>query len=415
MNLIEQSCRKVLYSKLSAITEGHLEFEEAFIKGHSHTVSFGNAGDALKAKIRVLNPDAYPKMLFGGSVGAGESYFLNEWDSPDLTAMIRVLLRNREVLESIDHGLSAIRTPAQKLYHGLRRNTLQGARKNIEAHYDLGNDFFELFLDPSFLYSSAIFKGPETTLEEAQIEKIDRICQKLELKSGDHLIEIGTGWGAFAIHAAKNYGCRVTTTTISKNQFEMTRKRIAAEKLDDRIQLLYQDYRKLEGNYDKLVSIEMIEAVGLDHLDEFIGKCSSLLRHDGMALIQAITIREETYEAAKGSVDFIQRYIFPGSGICSIGSIQGSIARTSDLSLIHLEDFGTHYARTLSEWAKRLRENHASMISRGYSEELYRMWQFYFSYCEGGFLERSIGVSQLLFAKPRSLHTDPVWYNRNTR
>jgi cyclopropane-fatty-acyl-phospholipid synthase len=247
------------------------------------------------------------------------------------------------------------------------------------------------------------------------MEKIDRICQKLELKSGDHLIEIGTGWGAFAIHAAKNYGCRVTTTTISKNQFEMTRKRIAAEKLDDRIQLLYQDYRKLEGNYDKLVSIEMIEAVGLDHLDEFIGKCSSLLRHDGMALIQAITIREETYEAAKGSVDFIQRYIFPGSGICSIGSIQGSIARTSDLSLIHLEDFGTHYARTLNEWAKRLRENHASMISRGYSEELYRMWQFYFSYCEGGFLERSIGVSQLLFAKPRSLHTDPVWYNRNTR
>jgi cyclopropane-fatty-acyl-phospholipid synthase len=415
MNLVEKTCRKILYSKLSGITDGYLEFEEAFLKGHAKVHGFGNPGASLKARLRILNPDAFPKMVFSGSVGAGESYFLNEWECSDLTSMIRILLRNREILESIDHGISAIQNPLQKIYHGLHRNTLKGARKNIEAHYDLGNDFFELFLDSSFLYSSAIFKDAHTPLPEAQIEKIDRICRKLELKPQDHVIEIGTGWGAFALHAAKKYGCRVSTTTISKNQFEMTRQRIETEGLQDRIHLLYQDYRKLEGTYDKLVSIEMIEAVGLDHLDGFIKKCSELLKPDGSALIQAITIREESYEAAKRNVDFIQRYIFPGSGICSIGSIQGAVARNTDLSLIHLEDFGTHYARTLREWATRLQSNHPELLSRGYSEELYRMWQFYFSYCEGGFLERSIGVAQLLYSKPRSAHTDPVWYNLESK
>jgi cyclopropane-fatty-acyl-phospholipid synthase len=285
---------------------------------------------------------------------------------------------------------------------------VNGARKNIEAHYDLGNDFFELFLDSSFLYSSGVFKREDSSLEEAQIEKIDRICRKLKLKPSDHLIEIGTGWGAFALHAAKHYGCRVSTTTISKNQFEMTRARIKEAGLENQIELLYQDYRKLEGRYDKLVSIEMIEAVGLDHLDGFMKKCSDLLKPDGLALIQAITIREESYEEAKKSVDFIQRYIFPGSGICSIGSIQASVAKGTDLSLTHLEDFGTHYARTLHEWAKRLESQHETLLKRGYSEELYRMWQFYFSYCEGGFLERSIGVAQLLYAKPRSTHEDLI-------
>jgi cyclopropane-fatty-acyl-phospholipid synthase len=411
MNLLEKTCRKILYSKLSGLTEGYLEFEEAFLKGHSKVHGFGNPGSSLKARLRILNPDAYPKMVFSGSVGAGEAFFLSEWDCTDLTAMIRILLKNRDTLESIDHGISAIQNPLQKIYHGLNRNTLKGAKKNIEAHYDLGNDFFELFLDQSFLYSSAIFKDAGTSLQDAQTEKIDRICRKLELKPDHHVIEIGTGWGAFAIHAAKTYGCRVSTTTISKNQFEMTRKRIEAEGLQDRVHLLYQDYRKLEGTYDRLVSIEMIEAVGLDHLDGFIKKCSDLLNEGGSALIQAITIREEAFDAAKRSVDFIQRYIFPGSGICSIGSIQSAIARNTDLSLTHLEDFGTHYARTLREWSKRLEASHAELVSRGYSEELYRMWQFYFSYCEGGFLERSIGVAQMLYSKPRSTHTDPVWYN----
>ncbi|MBU6154472.1 MAG: cyclopropane-fatty-acyl-phospholipid synthase family protein [Bdellovibrionales bacterium] len=415
MNLIEKTCRKILYSKLSGLTEGFLEFEEAFLKGHSKVHSFGNPGSSLKARLRILNPDAYPKMVFSGSVGAGEAYFLNEWDCSDLTSMIRILLKNREILESIDHGISAIQNPLQKIYHGLNRNTVKGAKKNIEAHYDLGNDFFELFLDPSFLYSSAIFRSPETSLQDAQIEKIDRICRKLELKPDHHVIEIGTGWGAFALHAAKHYGCRVSTTTISKNQFEMTKKRIMDAGLQDRIQLLYQDYRKLEGTHDRLVSIEMIEAVGLDHLDEFISKCSSLLKPEGSALLQAITIREESYETAKRSVDFIQRYIFPGSGICSIGSIQSAVARNTDLSLSHLEDFGTHYARTLREWSKALQANHKELVARGYSEELYRMWQFYFSYCEGGFLERSIGVAQMLYTKPRSTLTDPVWYNSDAK
>jgi cyclopropane-fatty-acyl-phospholipid synthase len=408
MNLIQRNCRNLLYRKMRNLKEGYLEFEENYSGEIPLITGFGDPASSLKAKIKILKPDAFPRMVFGGSIGAGEGYFLAEWESSELTDLIRLMVRNRETLNSIDRGGSALARPAQKAFHLLHRNTLSGAKKNIEAHYDLGNDFFELFLDESWLYSSAVYSRPEMSLHEAQIEKVDRICRKLALTPADHVVEVGTGWGGFAIHAAKKYGCKVTTTTISKAQLEHAREWVAREGLNDRIRILYEDYRKLEGHFDKLVSIEMIEAVGLENLDGFIKKCSDLLKPEGLGVIQAITIREEYFEAAKNDVDFIQRYIFPGTGICSIGSILASVAKGADLSLIHSEDFGTHYARTLRAWSERLKMRVEDVLKRGYSEQLYRMWQFYFSYCEGGFLERSIGVSQLTFAKPRASFPDPL-------
>ncbi len=404
VKFLDRLCRKVLFEKLSSLEKGAIEIEEAFDGVQSITHRFGTASKShpLVGKMRILDPGAYSRMVLAGSIGAGESYFMKEWDTHEITDLIRILLQNRKTMNAIDRGFSTIANPVQKLIHRFRKNTVKGARKNVQAHYDLGNDFFELFLDESYLYSSAVYLKDEMTLHEAQVEKIDRICRKLDLKPSDHLIEIGTGWGGFAIHAAKHYGCKVTTTTISKAQHELAKARIEKEGLTGQIELLFEDYRHLTGQYDKLVSIEMIEAVGLDHLDAYFNKCSELLKPDGQALIQAITIREEHYEAARRGVDFIQRYIFPGTGICSIGSIMKAVAGETDLSLVHSEDFGPDYARTLKEWSNRLRENHEELLKRGYSEELYRMWQFYFSYCEGGFLERSIGVSQLLFSKPES-------------
>ena len=408
MTLVQKNCRSLLLGKFKQLREGYLELVENDPSGEPVITGFGDSSSPLRGTVRILNPEAFTRMLFGGSIGAGEGYFLGEWESPDLTAVIRIMVRNREVLNAMDRAGSALLKPAQKLFHRLHRNTITGAKKNIEAHYDLGNDFFELFLDESWLYSSAVFARPGMPLHEAQIEKADRICRKLALGPSDHVVEIGTGWGGFSIHAAKNYGCKVTTTTISKAQLEHAREWVAREGLNDRIRVIYEDYRNLTGTYDKLVSIEMIEAVGLENLDGFMKKCSDLLKPEGMGVIQAITIREEYYEAAKNDVDFIQRYIFPGTGICSIGAILSSVAKGTDLSLIHSEDFGTHYARTLKLWSERLRARRDDMLKRGDPDQLYRMWQFYFSYCEGGFLERSIGVSQLHFAKPRAVFVDPV-------
>lgn len=403
LRLMDNMARGLIYSRFMNITEGFLEIEEAYRDGEVY--SFGDAKNAFTSvRIRILHPRAYTRMAFGGSIGCGESYMDGDWTCEQLTDLIRIFARNREVVMQIDNGIMNIVHPISKFFHRLRKNSITGSEKNIHAHYDLGNDFFELFLDPSWMYSSGVYLKKESTLEEAQFEKLDRICRKLRLSKSDHLIEIGTGWGGFAIHAARHYGCKVTTTTISKKQFELANERVKAAGLQDQIEILYLDYRLLQGKYDKLVSIEMIEAVGLEFLGTYFEKCSSLLKDDGEMLIQAITIKEQYYENAKNSVDFIQRYIFPGSGIPSVESISKAVKENTDLQMTHMEDFGPHYARTLAEWAVRLKSNHSELLKRGYEEELYRMWQFYFSYCEGGFSERSIGVMQLKLSKPGSRH-----------
>jgi cyclopropane-fatty-acyl-phospholipid synthase len=329
------------------------------------------------------------------------------WEVSDLTALMRIFLFNRQLLDGIDGGFAWLTIPIQKFLHRLSRNTTKGSRRNISAHYDVGNDFFALFLDESLMYSNAIFTDPTMNLYEAQVARLKHICEKLELKPTDHLLEIGTGWGEFAIYAATHYGCQVTTTTISKQQYDLACQRVAAAELSDRITLLFTDYRDLTGQYDKLVSLEMIEAVGHQYFDSYFGKCSELLKSEGMMLLQAITIADQRYEAAKRSVDFIQRYIFPGSCIPSVTAMSESITRATDLRMFHLEDIGPHYVKTLRAWRDNLYRNRAQIHGLGYSDEFFRMWEFYFCYCEGGFTERVISDVQMLLTKPAN-RRDPI-------
>ncbi|HWP88560.1 MAG TPA: cyclopropane-fatty-acyl-phospholipid synthase family protein, partial [Burkholderiales bacterium] len=297
-------------------------------------------------------------------------------------------------------GIARLTALLHKALHWTARNTHTGSRRNIAAHYDLGNDFFRVFLDPTMMYSSAVFERADMTLEEASVAKLDRICRKLDLKPTDNVLEIGTGWGGFALHAAKLYGCRVTTTTLSRNQFQLARQRVDEANLSAQITVLLEDYRDLTGSYDKLVSIEMIEAVGHHFYDTYFGQCSDLLKPDGLMLLQAITIADQRYDAARRSVDFIQRHIFPGSCIPSVTVMSDAIARLTDMKLFHLEDIGPHYATTLERWRDNLFANIAEVHALGYPTEFIRMWEFYLCYCEGGFIERAIGVVQMLLVKP---------------
>ncbi|MGB4812123.1 MAG: cyclopropane-fatty-acyl-phospholipid synthase family protein [Methylophilaceae bacterium] len=386
--------RKLVLAKLK-----NLNFGQLIIVENNESFRFGNTAE-LSATISVLDPNFYCEIAFGGSIGAGESYMLGDWGTDNLTHVIRIMARNQAVMDTLEGGFEWLSKPLLKSLHWLNRNTQDGSRKNIAAHYDLGNDFFALWLDKSMMYSAAIFVENNTDLEAASLRKLEVICQKLDLKPTDHVVEIGTGWGGFAIYAAKNYGCRVTTTTISEQQYELAKTRVVAENLQDKITLLLNDYRDLTGSFDKLVSIEMIEAVGHQFYDTYFEKCADLLKSDGMALIQAITIVDQRFEATKTSVDFIQRYIFPGSNIPSITALLTSMTKVSDLRLFDLEDIGPHYATTLAAWRHHFFDNITAVRALGYSEEFIKMWEFYLCYCEGGFAERALGDAHLLLVKP---------------
>ena len=365
---------------------------------------FGETGEGfpLNATLTVHHPRFYSSTMFGGSTGAGESYMAGQWSADDLTTVVRIMALNRDVLEGLDRGWARLTAPLNKIFHLFRTNTREGSRANIAAHYDVGNDFYELFLDGTMTYSCGIFEREDSTLREASLAKYDRICKKLALSPGDHVVEIGAGWGGFAIHAAKEFGCRITTTTISKAQYQLTRERVEEAGLLDRVEVLQKDYRDLRGKYDKLVSIEMIEAVGHEYLDTFFRACGRLLREDGTMLLQAITMKDQGFERHKRSVDFIKRYIFPGSCIPSIEVMCRAIARASDLRLFHLEDITPHYARTLRMWRERFFANIDKVRALGYSNTFIRMWEYYLCYCEGGFEERYMGDVQMLLTKPLS-------------
>ncbi len=388
-----------MLARLAGIKRGRIVIEDG-----DDRITFGqDLSDAdLRATIRVTDQRFYSDLALGGSMGAGEAYMAGSWTTDDLTALVQIMIRNRDVMEGMDGGLARLANPARRLLHYFNRNTRTGSQRNIAAHYDLGNDFFELILDPTLMYSCAIFSRPDTTLEEAAVAKVDRICRKLDLRAHDHLLEIGTGWGGFAIHAARNYGCRVTTTTISRAQHDYARKKIAEQGLGDRITVLFKDYRDLTGQFDKAVSIEMIEAVGHQFVDSYFRKCGELLKPDGVMLLQAITIADHYYESAVRNVDFIKKYIFPGSFIPSVTSLCNSITRASDLRLFHLEDLTPNYAETLKNWRLRMFQNIEQVRALGYPEEFIRMWEFYLCYCEGGFRERYIGDVQMLLTKPAS-------------
>jgi cyclopropane-fatty-acyl-phospholipid synthase len=324
------------------------------------------------------------------------------WECDDLVALVRILLRNREVLDGMEGGLARVTAPLQKLFHWLNRNSRVGARRNIAAHYDLGNEFFALWLDATMMYSSAIFAEAGMSLHQAQLHRLDHICRRLDLQPDDRVIEIGTGWGGFALHAAQHYGCHVTTTTISREQHDRAGERIAAAGLEDRVTLLQDDFRDLGGQYDKLVSIEMIEAVDHALLPVFFRKCDELLAPHGAMLVQAITMADQRYEEYRKSVDFIRRYIFPGGNLPSNAVMADCAARETELRLLGLEDIGLHYATTLAHWRRNFFERIDAVRAQGYPEEFIRMWDFYLCYCEGAFLERAISNVQMLWTKPAS-------------
>jgi cyclopropane-fatty-acyl-phospholipid synthase len=394
---LARATRGAVIAKLAGIRDGHIALHE---EGGTHT--FGDPASALRASVTVKDAAFWPAVALRGSVGAGESYMDGHWTADDLVAVVRILVRNREVLDGMEKGLAAVAAPFLRFFHSRHDNTRRGSRRNIAAHYDLGNDFFQLFLDETLMYSCGIFERDEWTLADASAEKNDRLCRRLRLTAGDHLVEIGTGWGGFALHAASKYGCRVTTTTISQRQHDLAAERIARAGLQDRVTLLLEDYRDLRGTYDALCSIEMVEAVGAKHLDAWTGTCSRLLRPDGRMALQAIVIRDELYENALRNVDFIQRHVFPGSFIPSVSALTSSFARTSDLLLVHHEDIGPHYARTLREWRLRFLASLDRVAAMGYPPDFQRLWEFYLAYCEGGFAERALGDVQMLLHKPRA-------------
>ena len=390
---------RLILGRLAGITSGTLTLVGE--EGEEHV--FGRSLEGIPpASIRVHDARFWKAVATCGSVGAGEAFAKGWWSSDDLTAVIRLFVRNRHALAGLESGLARLSRPFRGLYHRLRRNTESGSRENISAHYDLSNDFFRLFLDESMTYSCGIFESPESTLCEASEAKIDRICRKLELGPEDHLLEIGTGWGAFAIHAAREYGCRVTTTTISREQHELATQRVREAGLEDRITLLLEDYRRLEGTYDKLVSVEMIEAVGHEYLGEFFARCASLLRPEGVMCLQAITIADQLYDEARRSVDFIKRHIFPGSCIPSVTALASAMTGSSDLRVVHLEAIGAHYPRTLAEWNRNLAANADAARALGFDDELLRLWEFYFCYCEGGYTERQLDDVQMILARPEA-------------
>ena len=391
---LDRLLRRRLLATLGGLAGGRVELVDAL-----GTVELGQP-DGLAVRIEVLDPGFYRAAAAQGSVGVGEAYMDGLWRCDDLVALVRLLVINRDRLDDMETGLARFGGWLLRGWHALRRNTRAGSRRNIAAHYDLGNDLFELFLDKSMMYSSAIFADENETLELAQWRKLERICRKLDLQPGDHLVEIGTGWGGLAVHAASRFGCRVTTTTISKEQHALAVQRVAAAGLSDRVTVLLEDYRDLQGQYDKLVSIEMVEAIGHQYLDTYLAKCASLLKPEGLALIQAITIEDHRYQQALGSVDFIKRFIFPGSFIPCVSALTGAAARASDLRLVNLEDIGPSYALTLRHWRQRFMDRLDEVRRQGYDERFIRMWEFYLCYCEGGFMERSIGDVHLLLARP---------------
>lgn len=389
--------KRLVFKLFNQLRHGELVIQDG---DTTHRFGGGDVSIAPSATVVIHEQHAYSRILTGGTMGAAEAYIDGDWSTEQLTDVTRVFSANIPILEAMKHKQNWFIKAGVKLAHAARKNSVSGSRENIAAHYDLGNEFFSLFLDPSLMYSSAVYPKGSDNLAEASQHKLKLICEDLELKPTDHLVEIGTGWGGMAIYAAENYGCKVTTTTISKEQLDYARAEVERRGLQDKVTLLFEDYRNLSGQFDKLVSIEMIEAVGHEYFDTYFGRVSSLLKPDGKAVIQAITINEQRYEDYRKSVDFIKRYIFPGGCLPSLNIISGALTRTTDMQIIDLRDIAIDYAKTLKHWHEAFMAELDAVKSLGFDEKFIRMWRFYLSYCEGGFRERIIGTYQITMAKP---------------
>lgn len=412
--------KKIFLKSLAGLQVGSLEIvcpERTYCFGQS---AAGCEKDSLHAVIAVHDERFFLRALLAGDVGIGESYMEGEWSTPDLVAVVRFAVRNLDQLDGSNRLLTSFRRIADFIEHRRRRNTQAGSRRNIAYHYDLGNDFYRLFLDRSLAYSCAYYEGADDTLERAQLRKFDLICRKLQLGSQDHVLEIGTGWGGFAAYAAETYGCRVTTTTISRQQHDYAREVFSRSTAAERIELFFEDYRNLTGEYDKIVSIEMFEAVGYEHYDEYFKACDRLLKPDGSMLLQTITIQEKVFYQYRKQSDWIKKHIFPGAELASVIEIQRSLTRSGSMQLFHMEDIGTHYAVTLHEWRRRFFERISQVRQLGFDDRFMRMWDYYLAYCEGGFRERYISDVQLVLSKVSSrIHSmnepamEPAWQGRS--
>lgn len=389
--------KSILFNMLQGLETGKLRIHD---QGELYEFGAQDGNADLIADIFVHDSNFYSDVIFGGSVGAGEAYMSCYWSTPNLTQVTRLFARNMNALDKLDNNQSLVSQWLLKIFHWFNRNTKEGSRTNISAHYDLGNDFFRLFLDDTMMYSSAMYPTAESSLDVAAVYKLQRICEKLQLNEKDHLLEIGTGWGGMAIYAAQHYGCQVTTTTISKEQRDFAIAQVTAAGLSEKITVLFDDYRDLQGRFTKLVSIEMIEAVGHNNYDQYFETCSRLLAPNGLMLIQAITINDQRFKRAQKTVDFIQRYIFPGGSLPSLAVISDFVVRKTDMNILHVEDIGEHYAQTLKHWREVFMDKLNDVRAQGFDERFIRMWEFYLCYCEGGFRERSIGTAQVVFAKP---------------
>ncbi len=387
--------RSLLLKVLSKASEGHF-----LLKENGQVVAeVGDPTAELRAEANVLDQRAYVRALLGGNTAAGEAYVDGWWTSPDITQVTRFFSRNLAMMDYWDSRFGLFLKPFKTVRYLKRLNSKGQAKRNILAHYDLGNDLYEAFLDPKMQYSSALYASKEISLEEAQVNKLTRICEQLELKETDHLLEVGSGWGGLAIFAAKNYGCRVTTTTISDEQFAYAKNRIVSEGLSEQINLLSKDYRSLEGTYEKVVSVEMIEAVGRKYLSGYFSKLNDLLKPSGLLMLQAITIADQRYKSYRNSEDFIQKHIFPGGFLPSLFLISKIITNSTELILRDVKDIGLDYAKTLSHWHENLIDKKQFLKQIGYDDRFYNLWSYYLGYCEGGFLERRISASQILMSK----------------
>ncbi|WP_350979134.1 cyclopropane-fatty-acyl-phospholipid synthase family protein [Shewanella sp. AC34-MNA-CIBAN-0136] len=395
-SLSDSLARKILLRALAHLAEGHLTIVDG-----NQTSEFGDPKSEVHATMQVQHANFYRQVVFGGSIGAGEAYIQGHWCSPDLTKVVQVFAQNLALLDNIERYFSWLSNGVNRIKHIFNRNSETGSKRNILAHYDLGNDMYKEFLDPEMMYSSALYPADDSSLNEAQLHKLHTICERLELTPGQTLLEVGTGWGALAIYAAKHYGVHVTTTTISDAQFDYAQARVKQEGLEDRITLLKQDYRLLTGEYDRVVSIEMIEAVGHEYLAGFFEKLQHLLKPSGRMLIQAITIADQRYDSYRKSVDFIQRYIFPGGCLPSVSEMTKHIAKKTDMVTWSIDDMGKDYARTLKHWHENFDAAYDKIKALNYGDDFIRMWKFYLSYCEGGFLERTTSTVHLVAVRPQ--------------
>ncbi|MEM7229808.1 MAG: cyclopropane-fatty-acyl-phospholipid synthase family protein [Planctomycetota bacterium] len=392
---INRTARRLVLKRFKSITDGRIELRDA----HGQW-SFGTMDpSALHAHMTVHDLSFYRSVVLLGSLGAAESYMRGEWSTDDPAMLLRIFARNLDQSDSLERGSGILRRIAGRTARFVQRNSTRGSRRNIVAHYDLGNEFFKVFLDETLTYSSGVFESPDMTMADASRAKIHRLCRKLRLNADDHLLEIGTGWGTLSIEAARTYGCRVTTTTISDEQFAMATQRVADAGLSDRITVLKQDYRTLDGTFDKLVTVEMIEAVGHEYLPEFFRTCADRLKPDGVMAHQIITMPEPRYDQYRRSMDFIRKYIFPGSCCPSLSAVQNASTQYG-MKLTHLEDITPSYVRTLATWRETFMSHLDDVREQGFDDQFIRMWEFYLAYCEAGFAERLINVVQVTMAKP---------------